>query len=359
MSAAKPLSAKSSVSEWLKHPLGGALLRRMLADGGMDESVLRTVRLLSLQRLVSLSKGRLAQETVDQMVITANGGVIHDDPVEPVADVPVTEHHREVVVVIGVGGMGQTIARRQGSGKRLVLADFSQGALDFASESLRDEGFDVTALTVDVSSRESVADLAVAAEKLGPIVQVVHTAGLSPNQAPTQAIIDVDLVGVALVLEIFGAAIAPGGAGVVISSMAGHSVDISDEIEDQLAVVPADSLKALDAVTALSDPSAAYAFAKRANQVRVQAESVAWGARSARINSVSPGVISTPMGRQELASDHGDVMEAMIAGSGTGRIGTSSDIAAAVAFLLDPTSSFITGTDLLVDGGVVGARRVQ
>jgi NAD(P)-dependent dehydrogenase (short-subunit alcohol dehydrogenase family) len=270
-----------------------------------------------------------------------------------------------VLVVIGAGGMGQVIARRLGTGRSVLLADVSEDTLRAGADVLARAGHDVATRQVDVSSRASVAALAAAAREKGEVVQVVHTAGLSPAQAPAAAILAVDLVGVALVLDELGRVVAPGGAGVVIASMAGHMAPpLPPEQEAQLATTPAEELLALpfagpDRVT---DPGAAYALAKRANLLRVQAASGEWGKRGARINSISPGVISTSMGRLELASEVGPIMQAMISASATGRLGTPDDIAAAAAFLLGPEASFITGTDLLVDGGVVaavGAGRLQ
>ncbi|RZU65328.1 NAD(P)-dependent dehydrogenase (short-subunit alcohol dehydrogenase family) [Microterricola gilva] len=264
----------------------------------------------------------------------------------------------EVLVVIGTGGMGVAASRRLGGGKTVLLADFNASALDALAETLRDEGQQVETQHVDVSSRESVRALARAAAALGPVAQVLHTAGLSPAQAPTEAILAVDLLGVAIVLEEFAEVIAPGGAGVVISSMSGHFVPALDrELEGQLAMTPGDQLLSLPATSpdAFASAGHAYSFSKRANQLRVRAASTTWGAKGARINSISPGVISTRMGRQELASESGANMRAMVDGSGTGRLGTPDDIAAAVAFLFSDAASFITGTDLLVDGGAVAA----
>ncbi|GAB3494693.1 SDR family oxidoreductase [Nocardiopsis coralliicola] len=267
----------------------------------------------------------------------------------------------QIVAVIGVGGMGELIAQRQGAGKTLLLADFNEEALAGAADRLRGGGFTVRTHPVDVGDPDSVAALAAAAGAAGDVVQVVHTAGLSPVQAPVEAILRVDLLGVALVLEEFAPVLAPGAAGLVIASMAGHFAAgrFPAEAEQALAAAPARELLELPVAQpgALPDAGAAYSLAKRANQLRVAAASTAWGARGARVNSISPGVVATPMGQEELAGESGAGMRAMIAASGTGRVGTPSDIADAAAFLLGPAASFITGTDLLVDGGVVAAVR--
>lgn len=268
---------------------------------------------------------------------------------------------KDVLVVIGVGGMGLAIARRLGGNKRVLLADFNETTLASAAELLRGEGHDVTTSAVDVSDRASVTALADRAAGLGRLVQVAQTAGLSPAQAPVEAIIGVDLLGVAYVLDEFARVIAPGGAGLVIASMAGAMAadGVPLEMAKALSLTPTDELASLPFVSAdaLGNPGAAYSIAKRANQLRVQAVAGTWGQRGARVNSISPGVVSTPMGQEELASESGASMRGMIAASGTGRVGTPDDIAAAAAFLLGPDSTFITGTDLLVDGGVVAAVR--
>jgi NAD(P)-dependent dehydrogenase (short-subunit alcohol dehydrogenase family) len=265
---------------------------------------------------------------------------------------------REVAVVVGVGGMGQAIARRLGPSRRLVLADVAPTLLDTVATTLVGEGHLVTPVVIDVSDGDAVAGLAATASALGPVRVIVHTAGLSPVQASSEAILKVDLLGVAYTLDEFAHVVAPGGAGVVIASMAGHlGPTIPPEEEAQLARTPARELAALPALEAARhpDPGLAYAYAKRANHLRVRAASVEWGHRGARVNSISPGIISTSMGQAELAGATGSFMGAMMAGSGTGRIGTPDDIAAAVEFLVGPAASFVTGTDLLVDGGVIGA----
>lgn len=265
---------------------------------------------------------------------------------------------QQVVVVIGVGGMGQTIASRIGAGTRLVVADHDEKTLKAVADRLDGEGYAVTARKVDVASRTSVAALAELAASLGEVRSIVHTAGLSPTQAPVPAILAVDLLGVALVLEEFGEVVAPGGAAVVIASMAGHLVPaFPSEQARQLATTPADDLLSLPVCDEAGFPNsgAAYAFAKRANLLRVRAASGTWAARGARVNSISPGVIATPMGQAELKSESGAGMRAMIDASNAKRLGTAADIAAATEFLLSPAASFISGTDLLVDGGTVAA----
>jgi NAD(P)-dependent dehydrogenase (short-subunit alcohol dehydrogenase family) len=266
----------------------------------------------------------------------------------------------DVLTVIGVGGMGHAIARRQGAAKTVLLADYNEETLASVAGSLSADGYRIESRSVDVSSPDSVRALAEHAASLGSVTQLVHTAGLSPAQASSEAILAVDLLGVALVLQEFGEVIAPGGAGVVIASMAGHLFPpLTAEQEQALAHNPPGDLLQLDFVSPerLSYPGIAYAVAKQANHIRVRAASVQWGRRGARINSISPGVISTPMGQLELASPVGDGMRSMVAMSGTGRVGTPDDIAAATAFLLGPDATFITGTDLLVDGGVVAAAK--
>jgi len=253
--------------------------------------------------------------------------------------------------------MGSAIARRLGSGSTLLVADVSASALSTAAEKLRADGHEVVELVTDVSDANSVAALAEAAAQLGRVDVLVHTAGLSPVQATASAILRVDLLGPALMLDAFAPVVAPGGAGVFIASMAGTMYPQDAELERRLATTPTADLLKLPELSeeVIADPGTAYGIAKRANQARVRAASLIWGRRQARVNSISPGIISTPMGVAEMMGPSGEFMRAMLASSATGRIGTPDDIAAAVEFLVGPQASFISGTDLLVDGGVVAA----
>lgn len=266
----------------------------------------------------------------------------------------------DVVVVIGAGGIGQAIARRQGPGRTVLLADASAPTLAAAAQSLASTGYDVRTQPVDVADRAAVRTLADSAAALGPVQQVVTTAGLSPNMAAPDRILAVDLLGVALVLEEFGRVVAPGGAGLVISSMAGYMPPpLPPEQDRALAQTPADELLRLPFLSAgaVPDSAAAYGLSKRANHLRVQAAALTWGDRGARVNSISPGIILTPLAQHELDSPVGPVYRSFLEASPARRMGTPEEVAAAAAYLLGPEAGFVTGSDLLIDGGVIAALR--
>lgn len=267
---------------------------------------------------------------------------------------------QDVLVVIGTGGIGVAIARRQGAGKAVLLADRDETTLGAAARELDATGYRVTTQRVDVADRASVRALADAAAALGTVTQVVNAAGLSPNMAPPDRILAVDLYGTAVVFEEFGRVIAPGGAGLVISSMAGHMLHALPPEQDQaLANTPADALLALPFLQpdAVPNSGAAYALSKRANHLRVQADALRWGERGARVNAISPGIILTPLARHEMDSPAGAGYHALIDASAAKRVGTAAEVAAAAAYLLGPEAGFVTGSDLLIDGGVIAALR--
>ncbi|MEU0648223.1 SDR family oxidoreductase [Streptomyces umbrinus] len=262
------------------------------------------------------------------------------------------EERRDVVVVTGAGGMGVAVARRLGNGRNVLLADASSQGLDRAVTALTDEGYAVRGMVTDVSDRGAVHKLAEASAAEGRVAAIVHTAGVSPATGPAKTIVDVNLLGTAHVIDAFETVATRGTALVVISSMAGHVASLSREEEAALATTATEDLLGLDVVTAIGDDAqTAYIVTKRANHLRVQAAALAWNLRGARVNSVSPGVIATAMSRAEAASPSGAHMMQMLDASGSGRVGTPGEIADAVAFLTGPESSYITGTDLLVDGG--------
>lgn len=264
----------------------------------------------------------------------------------------------DVVVVIGPGQIGRAIARRVGVGKHVLLADLRQENASEAAEVLADAGYDVTATTVDVSSRDAVRALVDAATELGSVTDLVHAAGVSPSQAPPTTILRVDLYGTALVLEEFGDVIARGGSGVVIASQSGHRLPaLSLEQNTALATTPADELLDLPFLSPdlVADPLLAYQLAKRGNVLRVMAQAVRWGSRGARLNSISPGIVMTPLARDELTGPRGESYRRMIEVSAAGRAGTPDEVANVAALLQGRDGAFITGSDILVDGGVTAA----
>lgn len=263
-----------------------------------------------------------------------------------------------VNVVIGAGLIGQAIARRVSTGKHVLLADLRQENVDAAAKILSDAGFTVSTAIVDVSSRTSVHALVETALAIGAITGVIHAAGVSPTQAAPETILKVDLYGTALVLEEFGNVIARGGAGVVIASQSGHRLPaLTPEQDKALATTPADELLALQMLqpNQVTDPLHAYQVSKRGNSLRVMAEAVRWGKRGARVNTISPGIICTPLAKEELAGPRGPGYRRMLELSPAGRIGTPDEVGTVGALLMGPDGGFITGSDFLMDGGVTAS----
>ncbi len=263
-----------------------------------------------------------------------------------------------VIVVIGAGSIGQAIARRVSAGKKVVLADLRQENADIAAKTMSDAGFSVNTLKVDVSSRASVQALVKTATSLGDISGVIHAAGVSPSQASPETILKVDLYGTALILEEFGNVIASGGSGVVISSMSGHRLPpLSIEQNKLLATTPVEELLALPMLqlNQVKDSLHAYQLSKRGNSLRVIAEVVRWGKRGARVNTISPGIIITPLANDELNGPRGAGYKRMIEVSAAGRAGTPDEVGNVAALLMGSEGTFITGSDFLMDGGVTAA----
>lgn len=260
-----------------------------------------------------------------------------------------------VIVVIGAGSIGQAIARRVGAGKNVLLADLREENAEAAAKILSDAGFEVSTATVDVSSRQSVSALVETATALGAITGLIHAAGVSPSQASPDTILRVDLYGTALVLAEFGKVIATGGAGVVIASQSGHRLPaLTPEQNKALATTPAEKLLALPMLQPdqVTDPLHAYQLSKRGNSLRVMYEAVRWGKRGARVNTISPGIIITPLARDELTGPRGEGYRRMIELCPVGRAGTPDEVASVAALLMGTDGAFITGSDFLMDGGV-------
>jgi NAD(P)-dependent dehydrogenase (short-subunit alcohol dehydrogenase family) len=263
-----------------------------------------------------------------------------------------------VIVVIGPGSIGQAIARRVGVGKRVLLADLRGENAEAAAEVLSNAGYEANIATVDVSSRESVHALVGKATALGNVTGVIHAAGVSPSQASPETILAVDLYGTALVLEEFGNVIASGGSGVVIASQSGHRLGaLTAEQNKALALTPADELLSLPFLQPdqVKDSLHAYQLSKRGNSLRVMAEAVRWGKRGARVNTISPGIVITPLAKDELTGPRGEGYRRMIELCPVGRAGTPDEVGAVGAMLMGPDGAFITGSDFLMDGGVTAS----
>jgi NAD(P)-dependent dehydrogenase (short-subunit alcohol dehydrogenase family) len=260
-----------------------------------------------------------------------------------------------VVVVTGSGGIGLACARRLGAGHPLVLAEADGDRLNSAVTTLRDEGFSARGYEMDVSDGSSVSGLADFAAEQGPLGTLVHTAGLSPTMASGKRILEVNLRGTAHLVAAFESLAEPGSVGVFVASMAGHLWPIDDGFDRAVAAARPNDIIGATGLADDVDSSTAYAVSKRGVIVRIVAAAPAWGARGARIVSVSPGMIATPMGHQEYGAT--PLMEEMKEGSPIPRLGTPTDIAEAVAWLAGSDAGFVTGTDLLVDGGVVASLR--
>jgi len=264
----------------------------------------------------------------------------------------------EVIVVIGPGQIGQAIARRVGVGKHVLLADMRPENAKAAAEVMANAGYEVSVATVDASSREAVQSLVEKATSIGDVSGLIHAAGVSPSQASPATILKVDLYGTALVLEEFGNVIARGGAGVVIASQSGHRLPpLTVEQNKALATTPVEELLSLPflQLDKVTDSLHAYQLSKRGNSLRVMAEAVRWGKRGARVNTISPGIIMTPLAKDELTGPRGAGYRRMIELCPAGRAGTPDEVGTVGALLMGPDGGFITGSDILMDGGVTAS----
>lgn len=265
---------------------------------------------------------------------------------------------KEVLILTGAGQIGMAIARRMGHGKKIVIGDKKQENAEAITKIMNEAGFDAVCVQMDLSSRESIKALIDKAQTYGDIKMLINAAGVSPSQAPIEAILKVDLYGTAVLLEEVGKVIAEGGVGVTISSQSGHRMPaLTPEEDEQLATTQTEELLSLDILqpSNIRDTLHAYQLAKRCNVKRVMAEAVKWGQRGARVNSISPGIIVTPLALDEFNGPRGDFYKNMFAKCPAGRPGTADEVANVAELLMSDKGAFITGSDFLADGGATAA----
>ncbi len=265
---------------------------------------------------------------------------------------------KNVMILTGAGQIGMAIARRTGYGMKIIVGDKNIANAEETARIMNEAGFDAVALEMDLASRQSVQSLIAEAQKFGEITRLVNAAGVSPSQASVETILKVDLYGTAVLLEEVGKVIAAGGSGVTVSSQSGHRMKaLGAEADELLAVTPAEELLSLKMLQPenIRDTLHAYQMAKRCNVKRVMAEAVKWGARGARINSISPGIIVTPLAIDEFNGPRGAFYKNMFAKCPAGRPGTADEVANVAELLLEPRGAFITGADFLVDGGATAS----
>lgn len=265
---------------------------------------------------------------------------------------------KEVMIVTGAGQISMAIARRIGYGKKIVMGDKKIENAKAIAEIMNNAGFDVEPVEMDLSSRESIQAMIAKAQEYGEIKMLVNGAGVSPSQAPVEAILHVDLYGTAVLLEEVGKVIAEGGCGITVSSQSGWRMPALTAKEDEeLATTPTEELLSLDLLQPenIRDTLHAYQLAKRCNEKRVMAQSVEWGKRGARINAVAPGIIVTPLAVDEFNGPRGDFYKNMFAKCPAGRPGTADEVANVAELLMSDKGAFITGSTFLMDGGATAS----
>ncbi|MBR3402967.1 MAG: SDR family oxidoreductase [Parasporobacterium sp.] len=266
---------------------------------------------------------------------------------------------KEVIALLGAGSMGAAIVRRIAAGKKILLGDISEKNLEKVSHDLQYCGYDVETMIVNALEKDSIETFAQKAASLGEVKYFIDTAGASPNQAKPEHILALDMVGTGYAVDAFGKVMAKGGAGLIISSQTGYMYPIPNETELEILAAPTEKLMELPIIkeTAMQSSGLAYMIAKRVNHLQAQkAAASSWKERRARINTISPGIIVTPLAYDEFAAA-GEGYQKMVDASAAERCGTSDEIAEAAAFLLGEHAGFITGTDLLIDGGVIASIR--
>ena len=265
---------------------------------------------------------------------------------------------KDVVLWAGAGQIGMAIARRVGTGKKIVVGDKKLENAQAIAKIMNDAGFDVVPVSMDLSDRTSILNFIQTGQTYGEIAMLINAAGVSPSQAPIETILKVDLYGTAVLLEEVGKIIKEGGVGVTISSQSGHRMpQLSPAEDEQLACTPTEELLSLELLQPenIKDTLHAYQMAKRCNEKRVMYEAVKWGEKGARINSISPGIIVTPLAIDEFNGPRGDFYKNMFAKCPAGRPGTADEVANVAELLMSEKGAFITGTDFLCDGGATAS----
>lgn len=265
---------------------------------------------------------------------------------------------KDVMILTGAGQIGMAIARRMGAGMKIVIGDKKPANARTIAQIMNEAGFDTVPVEMDLSSRESILNIIVEAQKYGDISMLVNAAGVSPSQAPVEAILKVDLYGTAVLLEEVGKVIKAGGVGVTISSQSGWRMPALTAEEDELlATTATEELLKLDILQPknMRDTLHAYQMAKRCNEKRVMAEAVKWGERGARLNDIAPGIVVTPLALDEFNGPRGDFYKNMFARCPVGRPGTADEIANVAELLMSSKGAFITGSTILIDGGATSS----
>lgn len=263
---------------------------------------------------------------------------------------------KEVAVLFGTGSIGQAIIRRIGVGKHIVLADLNERHARQTALLLENAGYECSTIQADLGSREDILAVVAEAQRWGKVKNVVNAAGVSPSQATVSEILRVDMYGTSILLEEFGQVIAPDGSGIVISSQSGHRLPaLSQEHNDALAMNRPEDLLKLDFVSSITDTLKAYQYSKRCNVLRVAFEACRWGKRGATINSISPGIIITPLANDELHGPRKEGYLKMVQASPAGRAGTPDEVGDLAEFLMSSRGRFISGADILMDGGTTAS----
>ncbi len=262
------------------------------------------------------------------------------------------------MIVTGAGQISLAIARRMGNDMTIIVGDRNAGKAETFCKTLSEAGFKAVPFLMDMGDRESIKALVDKAQEMGDVSMLINGAGVSPSQTSIETILKVDLYGTAVLLEEVGKVIAEGGCGVTISSQSGHRMPaLTPEQDRLLAMTPTEELLKLDMLQPeeIRDTLQAYQLAKRCNVKRVMYEAVRWGERGARINSISPGIIVTPLAIDEFNGPRGDFYKNMFAQCPAGRPGTADEVANVAELLMSPKGAFITGSDFLADGGATAS----